>query len=350
LPPVGQPIRLRRSGYDLPSRVLDNLLWMGRYAERVEGLVRLLRSILVRLTNESGPGGGAAIPALLRAMHATWTIPVVSAPAHDGAAALTAYEQTLLQAMFDTQLASSVCSIFTALHRVSAMVRDYMTLECWHIITHLQEDFAPPQTRHPIQLSDALELINRTIMTLSAFSGLGVENMIRGPEWRFLDIGRRLERALHTLSLVRSTLVLADEHEGAVLQALLEIGDISITYRSRYRTTLQVAPVLDLLLTDETNPRAVVYQFVELAEHVEHLPYDHSLPSLSPAQRLTMSMLTDLRLAEVEVLCQADRHGKRSRLDAVLFQLLADLPALSDTITQHYLSHAEPTRHLAALE
>ena len=122
---------------------------------------------------------------------------------------------------------------------------------------------------------------------------------------------------------------------------------ISITYRSRYRTTLQVAPVLDLLLTDETNPRAVVYQLVELAEHVEHLPYDHSLPSLSPAQRLTLTMLTSLRLAEVEALCQADRHGQRTHLEAVLSQLLADLPALSDTITQHYLSHAEPPRHLA---
>ena len=283
-------------------------------------------------------------------MHATWAIPAVSALAHDGTAARMAYEQTLMQAMFDTQLASSVCSIFTALQRVSAMVRDYMTLECWHIITHLQEDFAPPQTRHPIQLSDTLELINRTIMTLSAFSGLGVENMIRGPEWRFLDMGRRLERALHTLSLVHSTLVLADEHEGAVVQALLEIGDVSITYRSRYRTTLQVAPVLDLLLTDETNPRAVVYQLVELAEHVEHLPYDHSLPSLSPAQRLTLTMLTSLRLAEVEALCQADCHGHRAHLEAVLSQLLADLPALSDTITQHYLSHAEPTRHLTASE
>jgi uncharacterized circularly permuted ATP-grasp superfamily protein/uncharacterized alpha-E superfamily protein len=348
LPPAGQPIRLRRSGYDLPSRVLDNLLWMGRYAERVEGLIRLLRSLLVRLTNEAGPGGSAAVPALLRALHTTWDIPSPSVPALDGTAALGGYEQTLVQAMFDTQLASSVCSTCTALHRVSAMVRDYMTLECWHIITHLKEDFTPPQSHDLRQWSDALALINRTIMTLSAFSGLGVENMIRGPEWRFLDMGRRIERALHTISLLRSTVVMVDAQEGTVLQALLEIGDSSITYRSRYRTTLQAAPVLDLLLTDDTNPRAVVYQLVELAKHVEHLPRDHSMPSLSPAQRLVMTMLTTLRLADVETLCQSGRHGRRSRLEAVLSQLVVDLPAFSDTITSHYLSHAEPPRHLAA--
>lgn len=347
LPPVGQPIRLRRSGYDLPSRVLDNLLWMGRYAERVEGLIRLLRSILVRLTNEAGPGGAAAVPALLRALEATWEIPSTDVSAARAASPLWVYEQTVAQAMFDTHLVGSVCGIFTALHRVSSMVRDYMTLECWHIITHLKEDFAPPQTHRQLPLSDALELINRTIMTLSAFSGLGVENMIRGPEWRFLDMGRRFERALHILHLVRSTLVQVDEQEDAVLQALLEIGDISITYRSRYRTTLQTTPVLDLLLTDETNPRAVLYQLVELAEHVEHLPRSRSMPSLSPAQRLMLTMLTTLRLAEVETLCQASRHGQRARLDAMVSQLLAELPALSDTITQQYLSHAEPSRQLA---
>jgi uncharacterized alpha-E superfamily protein len=348
LPPTSQPIRLRRSGYDLPSRVLDNLLWMGRYAERVEGLIRLLRSLLIRLTNEAGPGGSAAVPALLRALHATWDMPSPPTPALDGTADLVASEQTLMQAMFETQLASSVYSTFTALHHVSAMVRDYMTLECWHIITRLKEDFTPPQPHHLLQWSDALELINRTIMTLSAFSGLGVENMIRGPEWRFLDMGRRIERALHTIGLLRSTVGTVDAQEETVLQALLEIGDSSITYRSRYRTTLQVAPVLDLLLTDDTNPRAVVYQLVELAKHVEHLPRDHSMPSLSPAQRLVMTMLTTLRLADVETLCQSGRHGRRSRLETVLSQLLVDLPAFSDTITYHYLSHAEPPRHLAA--
>jgi uncharacterized circularly permuted ATP-grasp superfamily protein/uncharacterized alpha-E superfamily protein len=348
MPPLGQPMRLRRSGYDFPSRVLDHLFWMGRYAERVEGLLRILRSMLLRLTDEAGPAGGVALPALLRAMQATWDISLQSVSEDGQTTALGTPDQTLLAAMFDTQRASSVRAILTALHRVSAMVRDYTTLECWHIITHLDEDFTPPRAYHLIQLSDALELINRTIMTLSALSGLGVENMIRGPEWRFLDMGRRLERALHAASLLRNTLVGVDEHEGEVLQALLEIGDSSITYRTRYLTTLQCAPVLDLLLTDDTNPRAVVYQLVGLAEHVDHLPRDRSMPSLSPAQRLVMTMLTNVRLAEIEALCQIGRNGRRSRLEAMLTRLLDDVPKFSDSITHHYLSHAEPTRHLAA--
>ena len=121
-----------------------------------------------------------------------------------------------------------------------------MTLESWRIITHLDEDFNASGNEHGLgQVSDALALIDHTIMMLSAFSGLMEENMIRGPEWHFLDLGRRLERAAHTTGLLRNTLVDADDREGSVLEALLEIGDSSITYRSRYLTALQCVPVLD---------------------------------------------------------------------------------------------------------
>lgn len=343
---AGQPIRLRRSGYDLPSRVLDNMFWMGRYVERAEGLVRLLRSMVVRLTDEADPTGGVALPALLRTMHATWNVPSIPVPDDGHATTLIAYEQMLLATMFDPQTANSVHATLTALHRVAALVRDYITLECWHIITRLDEDFTPPGTDNLIQLNDALELLEHTIMTLSAFSGLMEENMVRGPEWRFVDMGRRLERATHTASLLRNALAKMDANEAVVLQAVLEIGDSSITYRSRYLASLQFAPVLDLLLTDDTNPRAVIYQLVKLSEHVEHLPRDRSMPSLSPAQHLVLAMLTSLRLADIDVLCQIGRNGRRSSLDTLLAQLLTDLSGLSDTITHQYLAHAEPTRHL----
>ncbi len=349
LPPTDQRASLRRSGYNFPSRAADNLLWMGRYAERAEGLVRLLRSMVLRLTDEPGLGSSAAFPALLRALQATWEITPVAPPERPLASAFTAHAQTLLMALFDLHMPGSVAATLKALHHVSALVRDYMTLESWHIVTDLFEHFSCPQADEGLQLSEALALMHRTLMILTAFSGLAVENMIRGPEWHFLDMGRRLERALHTAGLVRSTLVTLDVHEDMVLEALVEIGDSLITYRSRYRTTPQCAPVLDLLLTDETNPRAVLYQLVALAEHVEHLPRDHTMPSRSPAQRLILRALTSLQLADVAVLAQSSPGGRRSHLDTILSQILTDLAALSENITHHYLSHAELSRHLAHL-
>ena len=344
LPPAGQPIALRRSGYDFPSRAADNLFWIGRHSERAEGLVRLLRSLLVRLNDESGLKTSTAFPALFRVLPA-WGFGHLTAAAEQPDD-LASRAQTLLAVLFDPQTAHSVRAVLGTLHRVAASVRDYMTLESWRIITHLDEDFDQYPLANPIErLPDALALIDRTIMMLAAFSGLMEENMIRGPEWHFLDLGRRLERAAHTTSLLRSTLVDVDEQEGSVLEALLEIGDSSITYRSRYLTALQCAPVLDLLLTDDTNPRAVVYQLVRLAAHVDGLPRDRNRPSLSPAQRRVTAMLTRLRLAEIDVLCQIGRSGRRGNLETALSELQADFLGLSDTITHHYLSHAELTRH-----
>ena len=345
LPPPGQPIRLRRSGYEFPSRAADNLFWIGRHSERAEGLVRLLRSLLIRLDDESGLKSSAAFPVLYRAVQA-WGFGHLTVPGEQ-ADVLSSRAHSLLVILFDPQAPHSVRGILGNLRRVAATVRDYMTLESWRIVTHLDENFDASGSEHGLgQLSDALELIDHTIMMLAAFSGLMEENMIRGPEWHFLDLGRRLERAAHTTGLLRSTLVEVDEQEGAVLEALLEIGDSSITYRSRYLTALQCAPVLDLLLTDDSNPRAAAYQLVRLAEHVDGLPRDRALPSLSPAQRRVMAMLTRLRLAEIEPLCQISHGGRRGQLESVLAELQRDLTALSDTITHHYLSHAELTRHL----
>jgi uncharacterized circularly permuted ATP-grasp superfamily protein/uncharacterized alpha-E superfamily protein len=350
LPPANQPIILRRSGYAFPSRAADNLFWMGRYAERAEGLVRVLRSMMVRLADESQPGGGAAFAVLLRGMQTTWSSEESPAEEHSNGPAPVLYDQVLVQAMFDPASPNSVRTSLQNLQHVSALVRDYMTLESWRIVTQLAEQFTHVSGDCQMHIGAALDLLNQTIMVLSAFSGLGSENMIRGPEWHFLDMGRRIERALHMTSLLRSTLVESHEQEGPVLDALLEVGDSVITYRTRYLTRMQCAPVLDLLLTDDTNPRAVIYQLGELAHHVEQLPRDRGMPSLTAAERLTLRMLTQVRLAQIDLLCRISRHGYRAQLDALLMELLTDLPALSDTITHHYLSHAEPTRHLAQRE
>ncbi len=353
LPSSDQPLTLRRSGYDFPSRAADNLFWMGRYAERAEGLVRFLRALMLRLVGESKPGGHEAMPALLEGLAATWEGLGISVAASDWADGPdeyehdAEYEHAILMAMYDIDSPNSVRASLQALRHGMALVRDYMTLEAWQIINLLEENFTYDAGSERLYVGEALGLLNQTIMTLSAFNGLGSENMIRGPEWRFLDMGRRIERAMHSIMILRSTLVDVKGPAPAVLEALLEIGDSSITYRTRYMTRLQCEAVLDLLIADDTNPRAVLYQLKALAEHVEHLPRDQAKPELSPAQRLAIAMLTHVRLAEMDQLAQMARNGRRSQLDTFLSQLVQDLPALSNTITHHYLSHAESTRHLS---
>ena len=209
---------MRRSGYELPSRVADNLYWLGRYVERTEGAVRLLRGVASRLTAEAGLAGTAAFPTLLRPLRDTWRL----TPVVDGAeASLATLEQALLTVMFDAQWPASVLATLASVHSVASTVRDRISLDAWRILARLHQDFTPLQSSGLLPLSAVLELLNHTIITLAAFSGLGVENMTRGPGWHSLDMGRRLERALHTVHLLRSLLVEGGAQEDLVLEDLV---------------------------------------------------------------------------------------------------------------------------------
>ncbi len=172
--------------------------------------------------------------------------------------------------------------------------------------------------------------------------------MTRGQGWRFLELGRRLERSAHTLSLLRSTLVTAAGAEGPLLEAVLEVADSSMTYRRRYLGSLQAAPVLDLLVADETNPRSLAFQLIALAGHVMNLPRDSTPARDSPEHRLVTSALGDVRLADLDALALPNADGVRDRLDDLLARLAGHFPALSDVLTHHFLTHVQAARQLAA--
>jgi uncharacterized alpha-E superfamily protein len=202
-----------------------------------------------------------------------------------------------------------------------------------------------PANSAGVQMADVLSMLNQMVVNLMAFSGLATESMTRTQGWRFLDMGRRLERTLHTISLLRATLVPVLAHEAPVLEAVLEAADSAMTYRSRYLSTLQIAPVVDLLLTDETNPRSVAFQLAALAAHVENLPRDLSNPNRTQEQRIALSLAASIRLAEIDALC-VEQDGMRKPLDALLVKLADLLPKLSDSLARHYLIHAGPSRQL----
>jgi uncharacterized alpha-E superfamily protein len=172
-----------------------------------------------------------------------------------------------------------------------------------------------------------------------------MDSMTRGQAWRFLEMGRRLERAMALVMLLRGSLTQRCDREGPLLESVLETADSSMTYRRRYLTTLQVAPVVDLLLTDETNPRSVLYQMDEFTRHVEALPIVGK-GLRTNEQRIALSVLTDLRLTEVDRVCSPDEHGNRPTLEAMLIDLATRIPALSDSLSDRYLTHATVTRHL----
>jgi uncharacterized alpha-E superfamily protein len=181
--------------------------------------------------------------------------------------------------------------------------------------------------------------VSTLLLGFSAFSGLVMENMTHGPGWRFADIGRRIERGAFMVRLLRSTLVGADD--AAVLDAVLEVADSAMTYRSRYLGTMALMPVLDLLMTDETNPRSIVYQLAMLEEHVKRLPRASERPLLAPEAKTVLRALSQVRCADVTQLAQSDGAGRHAALDELLHELERALPLLAEQLTLGYLAHAQ---------
>lgn len=346
LPGPGQPLVLRRATGDLPSRVAENLCWLGRYTERAEGAVRLLRFMLTRITDESGIASAPELPHLLRAAALQWP-EAVPPRGPDGALPPEAMERAIFSAIFDETPANSITANLMGLQRLGWVVRDRFSVDSWRILNNLIQEFLAVQaSRQSLELAEALVCLNGLVTGLAAFSGLSMENMTRSPSWRFLDIGRRIERTLHTARLLGGALLDPAEPEAPVLLALLSISDSAMTYRGRYGASFQTEAVLDLLLVDETNPRSAAFQVNAFAEHLAALPQTSAAGLLSAEERIATRVLSELRLADLESLARPSRNGRRVELEGLLLRVQQWIPAFSDELARRYFSHTAPKRQI----
>ena len=350
LPSRDLPVPLKRGGSsDLPSRAADHLFWLGRYAERAEHLCRVLRSILVRITGESAALEASGFESWMR-LHATLESPysrLLKDDPQDRLGQTRDLEQEILSLIFEEQRRDSLNSNFARAARAAAQVRDRLSSDLLRVVSQFGA-----VTRSTdgvawgyISPADALAVLNRSIGTLAALRGIEMENMTRGAGWQFLSIGRRIERAIHLVDLFRAIIVPLNSETWPALELLLEVADSSMTYRSRYFTEIQVAPVLDLLMNDDMNPRSLAFQISDLSAHsavLSRMPSGAGWPTANQHKFEQAGMA--LFEADVETLCHPDALGRRAGLDTLLGSLASALPAFSDAITNIYFSHAEMTR------
>jgi uncharacterized alpha-E superfamily protein len=163
--------------------------------------------------------------------------------------------------------------------------------------------------------------------------------MTRNFAWRFLELGRRMQRAMHVTTLFRSFVARADDSEPAALLAMLHLCDSFFAYRSRYLTTPEAVPAIDLLVLDESNPRSLAFQIAAMEAVLEALP--RMTPYRNPEHRLVLRLLTDLRTSDAAQLGETDADGHRPALAALLAQAEEALEKAADLIGKAYFAHAE---------
>ena len=205
------------------------------------------------------------------------------------------------------------------LQRLAMFVRDRTSNDMWRVLSRLNERLAMPATSLVLLAGDATAVLNETLLGLAAFHGLARENMTRAQAWRFLDMGLRLERAIYLWTLLDATLRSPQAEDPSLLEAVLEVADSSITFRSRYNLLPHLPAVFDLVLLDDKNPRSVLFQVNQLTQHFEYLPRDREAAT-APANlwRLPGPAKTDGRARTGRPPGQlgGNRVGPRHRGDA----------------------------------
>jgi len=349
LAPADRPLEVTREGGDVPGRVADDLFWLGRYAERTEALARLLREVLLRLFATHRALPGSALELLLRAVTRqsdTWPGFV-----GEGAEArLAAPETELLPLILDPRRTGGLRFNVDCVARTGRAVRDRLSTDAARVIGAIDRELARPS-----DLASALEAIERLVLLLAGFVGLSAESMTRSQGWRFLELGRFLERSVQTIRLLRGVLLPAT---GSVAtpasEALLAIAQSLRTYRRRYRSQVQWPAVLDLLVLDESSPRSLAYQLVRIEALIGELTAGAAEPQRSAAERLALEGLTLVRLFDVRALSRGGSTAEAmaadaSTLEAFLDRMTALLGALAEEIQRRWFEPAELPQQLVRL-
>ena len=327
-------------------RVLSDLFWIGRYAERSEDLARLLivtRERYHEYRNRRDVEGSECLPVLLGALYQAAGADLgVGASSDD---AVSAAPHTLWSLTADRLCAGSLAQSVEGLGLAARAVRDQMSNDTWMVLGAVERALAeqtenppgPTGRRTPADDTRLAAAQQRTLAGMLALSGMAAESMVRDAGWTMMDIGKRIERGLMLVALLRATLT-AKRSPGAeqtITDSVLVACESSVIYRRRNLGQASVAAVAELLLFDGTNPRSLAYQLDRLRTNLRALP---GSSGSSRPERLVEDISARLRRLDPDDLEQVNDQGSRSELDGLLARVHTALSDLSEVITRTQLS------------
>jgi uncharacterized circularly permuted ATP-grasp superfamily protein/uncharacterized alpha-E superfamily protein len=316
------------------SRAAEHLFWMGRYAERSEHGARILRAVLTRL-HYGDPLVSPQSRSIVRtcAVHGLLGSGGVEPAEHEWL--LPAFEQALIGALSDPVAFQGVAFNVEHTVRVAGAVRDRLSTDNWRELNRLVEMLR--RTTRVTSLAEAVDLLDRVIMSLVAVGGLEMAHMTRDAGWRFMSLGRHLERVSSITATIREVALSESPEDPALLEWLLELSDSIITYRARYMGRAEWLAVADLLLFDPSNPRSAVFQLAKLSKHISLLP-DGDLGGV-------VSALDRLSLMRTGAPVTDELFPKTDSLMTFIDSSEEIARHVSDALTLRYFSHVYELSH-----
>lgn len=327
--PSAESIRIRRVMGNLPSRAADNLFWLGRYLERAEATLRLIRCLAGRLIDTDTQTDTSAVERI-GALFVAW-----------GAAPTRAQAQAMRLAatgLHSSQEFGSALALVRDAHRAASFIRERLSPDTWRLIDDLRGRLDKDEEA-VLTEAEAFERANAALRTIAAIAGLAQENMNRGAGWHFLEIGRRIERAINTCRFARHFAY--PEAAAEELDILLDLIDSPITYRSRYMMGVALGPVRDMAVLDPYNPRSVAFQVEKLDAHIAELPTLSEDGMLETPRRIILKLSAEIAATTVDGLDNARVLAFEQTLLG-----LADAIAARYFLQGPHVARAEPTSGL----
>ena len=332
LRPLGVADLVRSDPY-LPSRVVENLFWFGRYGERCEDSARLLRILLQRYVDDDDDP--QALQAALALAEGLGLLP---------GAASGSLQARLQQALFGADWPTSLRANLQRLQWAAGSVRGKLSQANWQALVELQRE-AQALEGQPADFGELLDFLDRLLMSLAALSGFALDDMTRDDGWRFLMIGRCIERLQFLCESVAGLLRSHAAQDQSALEWLLELGNSIITYRTRYLAAPQLIPVLDLLLLDEQNPHAVLFQLRQLLRSLERLEEGFDFRA-GPTLGELASKLAAFRLGSLEspLFGSSGQRAVLGGLADLLLQIAEVSGRVSDQLALRFFVHVDASQ------
>jgi uncharacterized circularly permuted ATP-grasp superfamily protein/uncharacterized alpha-E superfamily protein len=350
---------LIRDDTHLSSRVAENLFWFGRHTERCDNIVRLLRvalGVLFTVEPESRSDEWSTIVKLCIWFHIIESEPLVLDQL-TGLSKNQGQSQSQSQSQFrrlggslsDEQIEAVLLRAAVSpevpglakqkqqLYKTASNLQDRFSVDNWCALNRMVQ--LETDSNHKLTQSEAMSLLDEAAASIMTLAGFALDGMTRDLGWRFLSMGRRLERLQFQSLVLQRALAMSTNSR---LDWLLELSDSAVTYRARYRAQPEWLPVLDLLLLDESNPRSIVFQLDGIVQSLNKIK--RSYGSFGDNQ------LATLKEEVFSLVPDTDFYCGNTRLIDLLSRIQIASEEISESISVQFFSYTgnQPIKQQAA--
>ncbi len=326
----------------LPSRTGEHLFWLGRYMERSTYTIRLMRMTLMAY-NEADEDihvtENVVLSTLLKSLsHLTGAL-----PGFTDKKVLKNPEKELLSLTTDVNRLGSLANSIQSFLSNGYAVRDRLGLDTWRILDSVSEELNrinKPNT----SLTEVYHALDNMVMRMMAFYGLNIDNMTRESTWHILNMGRFIESSTNTCIALKAlvTKKFDPESDRELWENTLRCNESLVTYRYQYRSNLEMSAMLNLLISNDSNPRSLIYQILKIDDHFKNMAAQEFglTPEMPPIRKKLLEAITATRLSDLEELCALNKKTKEyTNLIKFLDEVIKLIKETSTIVSEEFFNH-----------